>query len=490
MKLKKSFPDVETSLQGRDFRPVRPVTGMFNPFFSPAKAPKKDVLIEVPGRTIILKLPKNEQDTKFITSLRFSRWSKKLFCWIVPNYPGNLDLIADHFKDRVSELIIHDRSEDKQGIPGQNKIRPNELLIIKTGTQRLKLIFVSDMELISIVKKMPFSHWDPDNKWWTIPYSDKLLQEIKDSARAIGFDISYEEEQKSEERAKRISPVNEVDFRPCPEEYLRKLKELRYSHNTLKTYKVLFEEFINYYNKHDIALIDEKMIIAFLQYLVLERKISLSYQNQSINAIKFYYERVLKGDRKIYSVERPRREKTLPVVLNETEILRTIKLVSNIKHKAIIMLIYSSGLRLSEVINMKIKDIDSERMQVFVRQAKGKKDRYTLLSHKILPMLRQYFEEYKPKEWLFEGARGEQYSSSSVQTIVSEAFQRAGITKKATTHTLRHCFATHLLEHGTDLRYIQKLLGHESVKTTEIYTHVTTKGFDQIKNPLDSMELD
>jgi len=231
------------------------------------------------------------------------------------------------------------------------------------------------------------------------------------------------------------------------------------------------------------------MIIAFLQYLVIDRKISTSYQNQSINSIKFYYERVLGGKRKVYFVERPRKEKTLPVVLNESEIINTIKQVKNIKHKAIIMLTYSSGLRLHELLNLKIEDIDSKRMQVFVRQAKGKKDRYTLLSKKVLPVLRQYFKDYKPREWLFEGAKGKQYSESSVQTIVTEAYRRAGIKKKASTHTLRHCFGTHLLENGTDLRYIQALMGHASSKTTEIYTHITSKGFDQIENPLDKLDF-
>ncbi len=153
------------------------------------------------------------------------------------------------------------------------------------------------------------------------------------------------------------------------------------------------------------------------------------------------------------------------------------------------MITYSSGLRLSEVIDLKIVDIDSKRMQVFVRQSKGKKDRYTLLSRKALPVLREYLREYGPRVWLFEGVGGGQYSRSSVEALVGDAYQRAGITKAATVHTLRHCFGTHLLENGTDLRYIQALMGHSSSKTTEIYTHVTTKGFNQIENPLDKLDI-
>ncbi len=151
------------------------------------------------------------------------------------------------------------------------------------------------------------------------------------------------------------------------------------------------------------------------------------------------------------------------------------------------MTIYSGGLRISELINLKIKDIDSNRMQIRISQSKGKKDRYTLLSKKTLITLRHYFKEYKPKEWLFEGEGGGQYSQKAIQNILKRAVQKTGIKKRITVHTLRHSFATHLLENGTDLRYIQNLLGHSSSKTTEIYTHITNKGFDQISNPLDKL---
>ncbi len=153
------------------------------------------------------------------------------------------------------------------------------------------------------------------------------------------------------------------------------------------------------------------------------------------------------------------------------------------------MTIYSGGLRISELINLKVKDIDSNRMQIRIQQSKGKKDRYTLLSKKTLITLRQYFKEYHPKVWLFEGETGGQYADSSIYKIFKTALKQAKINKKVSIHSLRHSFATHLLESGTDLRYIQSLLGHSSSKTTEIYTHITTKGFDQIKNPLDKLEI-
>ena len=451
----------------------------------------KNVTVEVIGRIIMLKLPKNPLDIHFIRSLRYSRWDKKQFCWLVPNYPGNLDLIKDYFNERIKDFILHDTFDVRVNSLEQRTIRSTDLIIIKTRSGRLRLIFSFNKALSEMLRKMPFNNWDSKNKWWSVACSEKILKDIKTFAESIGLEVHYEEEAEEGNacRVKRIAPDEIPNYRSCPEEFTKKLEELRYSPKTIKTYKGLFEEFINYYHQDDIDRINEKMILVFLQYLVIDRKISTSYQNQSINAIKFYYERVRGGQRKTYYIERPIREKTLPVVLNEEEVIHTIRQVKNIKHLAIITLIYSSGLRLGELINLKIKDIDSNRMQVFIRQAKGRKDRYTLLSKKALSILRQYFEVYRPKEWLFEGATGRQYSESSVQTIVKEAFRKAGIRKKVSTHTLRHCFGTHLLENGTDLRYIQALMGHSSSKTTEIYTHITTKGFDQIENPLDKLDF-
>ncbi|MBC7571077.1 MAG: tyrosine-type recombinase/integrase [Spirosoma sp.] len=210
--------------------------------------------------------------------------------------------------------------------------------------------------------------------------------------------------------------------------------------------------------------------------------------------MKFYCEKVLGGKRKLYTLQRPAKERQLPVVLNSDEITRIFAQLKNLKHRTVLMLIYSAGLRISEAINLKIKDIDSERMQIRVEQSKGKKDRYTLLSQKALLLLRNYYQEYKPVNYLFEGQDSPTYLAKSIQLILKRACEQAGIKKHVTVHTLRHSFATgpthrHLLENGTDLRYIQLLLGHESSKTTEIYTHLTTKGFDQIKSPLDELDI-
>jgi len=254
-------------------------------------------------------------------------------------------------------------------------------------------------------------------------------------------------------------------------------------------YKRLFEEFINYYPTRPVEEITEAEIIAYLRYLVTERVVSHSYQNSAINAIKFYYERVLGGNRKFYHVDRPRREKVLPVVLSEEEVERILTKTDNLKHKCILLVIYSAGLRMGELLKLELSAIDKDRMRIHVKGAKGKKDRLTLLSEKTWQYLQEYINLYTPKRWVFEGPDEGPYSERSVQKIFKEACGRADILKPATVHSLRHSFATHLLERGTDLRYIQVLLGHESAKTTQIYTHITTKGMQGVKSPLDAMKL-
>ena len=208
-----------------------------------------------------------------------------------------------------------------------------------------------------------------------------------------------------------------------------------------------------------------------------------------INSIKFYYEVVLEMPNRFYSVERPRKEEKLPKVISLEEVQDLIKHTNNIKHKCIVSLLYSAGLRRSELLNLKLIDIDSKRMVITVSQGKGNKGRLTILSQSVLDDLRKYYSEYKPKVYLFEGQKGEEYSAQSVAQIIRRAALKARIKKKVTPHMLRHSFATHLLENGTDLRYIQVLLGHSSTRTTEIYTHVAINSIKAIKSPIELLDL-
>lgn len=273
-------------------------------------------------------------------------------------------------------------------------------------------------------------------------------------------------------------------YRYVPEAYLTKLELKRYALNTCKVYIFSFEKFMNYFPNIEITSLTEKEIRTYLQVLIQQKK-SNSYINQSINSIKFYYEVVMGMPNRFYSIERPRKEHQLPKVISKQEIRSMISNTKNIKHKCIIGLLYSAGLRRSELLHLKIADVDSKRMLVFIKNAKNNKDRYSLLSETLLKDLRLYYKQWKPKDYLFEGVHGKKYSAESVSKIVSRAGIKTGIKRRVTPHMLRHSFATHLLESGTDIRYIQTLLGHSSTKTTEIYTQVAINNFGLIKNPLD-----
>ena len=447
------------------------------------------IRFEVAGKRIFVKMPKRDADVQFVRSFRFAYWDAGAYLWVIPHYRNNLDLLKEYFAERLVECKEMQALDATGSVTAKIRANENELLIIQTSAGRLRLILSYNVEFSRLIQEIPYCRWDSKNRWWSVPYSDKIIQRLKEIALGLDLQFRLEQEEQGNKGKPRLNPLDVPNYRPCPEIYKLKLRELRYSEHTIRSYTNLFEEFINYYHSFDIDRIDETMITAFLRYLVIERKVSISYQNQAINAIKFYYERVLGGQRKVYLVDRPRSETKLPVVLSQEEVCEILKATVNLKHKAILMTIYSAGLRISEAIQLKVSDIDSQRMKIRITQAKGKKDRYTLLAAKTLDLLRQYVRLYKPKLWLFEGQKGEQYSNRSIQAILKASLSKTKIQKRVTVHTLRHSFATHLLENGTDLRYIQSLLGHGSSKTTEIYTHVTTRGFEQIKSPLDRLNL-
>ena len=454
---------------------------------------KPDISIEIYPKAILIKTPKNEADIQFLRTFKYARWINDLFCWKIPNYNHNAELIKNYFDSR-NPLITEHKHEQIQTFkqPDQTNSQPafnkNDLMVVNAAGRILHIYFSFNREIQQQVKRIPMCTWNASEKCWEIPFSERFIAEIKSIAQNSSMNFLYYETEKPKVKPRK-SKFDIRNYRECPVEYKNKLIELRYSKNTYAVYTDMFEEFINYYEDYALEDITEGMINDFQRYLVTERQVATSTQNQAINAIKFYYERVMNGKRKIYTIDRPREESYLPEVLSTEEITAILNATENLKHKAILMTIYSAGLRIGEAINLKIKDIDSKRMQIRVEQGKGKKDRYTLLGVKTLEVLRKYALEYKPKEWLFEGAKGENYSQKAIQNILRKSVAKSGIKKHVTVHTLRHSFATHLLEAGTDLRYIQSLLGHANSKTTEIYTHITTKGFDQIKSPLDNLKI-
>ncbi|MFL9829659.1 site-specific integrase [Flavobacterium sp. ST-87] len=272
------------------------------------------------------------------------------------------------------------------------------------------------------------------------------------------------------------------------EKFKHFLRSKRYSESTVTTYSEALKSFLVFYREKPIAEIDNEDVIIYNNEYVLKNNLSASYQNQIVNAIKLFFQTIRETKILVDKIHRPKRAKVLPNVLSKEEIKSILEAHTNLKHKTMLSLIYSCGLRRSELLNLKPVDIDSKRGIVIIRQSKGKKDRIAPLSLKILKMLREYYISYKPKIWLFEGLiAGIKYDKRSLSNVLKQALTKSRINKPVSLHWLRHSFATHLLESGTDLRYIRELLGHSSSKTTEIYTHVSTKNIQQIKSPFDNL---
>jgi len=269
-------------------------------------------------------------------------------------------------------------------------------------------------------------------------------------------------------------------------EQMKAALELRgLSPNTQENYLRHVSQFSRHYGRSPLHL-GEKEIKDYLLYLMREKKVSTATVNQCYYALKFFYERTLNRVWVMARVPRLRRLKQLPIVLDKEEVESLFSVTKNVKHRAILMLIYSSGLRLTEAAHLKVTDIDSKRMLVRIKQGKGRKDRYTVLSKAALEVLREYWDQYRPKDWLFAGRYpGKPLTGRSIQRVLIKAKDLARIKKPATVHTLRHSFATHLLEAGTDLYHIQLLLGHRTLNTTTIYLHVSRKELGRIVSPLD-----
>lgn len=261
-----------------------------------------------------------------------------------------------------------------------------------------------------------------------------------------------------------------------------------YSKSSIKNYTECIVSLANYY-KTSPDLLSVEQVRNYIHFKLIEEKRSKSWANQIVSALKILFCDVLKREWNQLDIPRSRREKKLPVVLSKQEFSELISVIRNLKHRALLILKYSSGLRLSEVKNLKIGDVDSKRMMVRVVQAKGFKDRYSILSPVALEILREYYKMYRPVTWLFETKKSQAMSERTIQAVFKNALGKSGIKKKVGIHSLRHSFATHMMEHGVSLPIIQQLLGHKSLRTTSVYLHVQKYTLDAVKSPLDSISL-
>lgn len=271
--------------------------------------------------------------------------------------------------------------------------------------------------------------------------------------------------------------------------YEHRLRLKNYSERTIQAYLNGLQVFIGYISTNKVEEVSAEVLENFFDYSKADLEYGYSMMKQLLASVKFLYNDVLKKDIGFDFNIKMKKPSKIPVVLSAREVERFLKSFDNLKHKAIFTLLYSAGLRIGELLALRVKDIDSDRMQIRIQQGKGQKDRYSILSAKVLEMLREYVKKYHPKEFLFEGQGGGPYSASSIQALMRKHKKVCNINKQATPHTLRHSFATHLLDNGTDIRFIQELLGHKHISTTQIYTQVSSRSLKDVKSPVERIQI-
>jgi integrase/recombinase XerD len=366
--------------------------------------------------------------------------------------------------------------------------------VVHKGEPRVTLRFPYDEELTALVRKLTDARWSKSMKCWHITDSRNIVNDLFQKVRGKAF-LDYsalKKDQKSEKEAanKPAPDLQILSVRDLTRvaEFRKWMAHRRYSESTISTYIGMLGHFLRFIKPKESNEIDPGDMVRFVNDYVIPRRLSYTFQNQVISATKLYCKHILKLDLEVGTFKRPRGMHKLPNVLSKEEVKAILEASANLKHRTMLSLIYACGLRRSELLHLTSQDIDRKRGIITIRQSKGNKDRIVPLSQKIAFLLDEYSKFYRTETWLFEGqVKGEQYTASSLAKVLSEACIKAKIEKPVTLHWLRHSFATHLLESGTDLRFIQELLGHSSSRTTEIYTHVSIKSIQNIKSPIDDL---
>lgn len=387
-------------------------------------------------------------------------------------------------------------------------------IIIHKEEERIGITAANDIELNNLIQTVRGVAWSRTKKKWHLPFMPEKVHElvrVMDGVATVNIDMLAEQLKTWKEERSRSSEMlydeqlREMKYRNyiikpsrhlsmendnALREYTQLLILKAYSPKTVRTYRNEFTRFLVKLGNINAASLNVIHIKNYMQYCATEENLAENTLHSRLNAIKFYYEQVLQQDKMIWEVPRAKRAILLPKVLSEDELRRMFASVRNLKHKAILFTAYSAGLRVSEVVRLRVQDIDSDRMEIFIKRAKGKKDRIVKLSVLLLDVLRQYMrlEEPRPQHYLFGNKdNNSHYSERSAQAVFHKAKELAGISKDAGFHSLRHSFATHLLEKGIDVRYIKDLLGHFDIRTTERYLHVSKDKLVNIVSPLDSL---
>ena len=341
------------------------------------------------------------------------------------------------------------------------------------GKRIILVKFKYDKALQTALKKrFPSAKWSATKKSWHLPDLPSVRREL-----------GIKERELINGKVTGVHPANQGAYLKMHQQLILK----GYSPSTLRIYMAEFQHLLRLLGDYAVQDLTPKRLKDYFLYCVDKEKMGERKMNGKINAIKFFFEQVLHRPKMFFDIPRPKKPSTLPKLLSKGEVKRILRATDNLKHNVALQLCYGMGLRVSEVVNLKIGDIDSERMVVRIARAKGKKDRYVPLPESVLPKIREYYRVYKPKTFLLEGQYGGGYARSSLQQVFRNAMKKAGIKKTIGIHGLRHSYATHLLESGADIRFIQELLGHSSIKTTQIYTKVMPRSMSKVKSPLDSL---
>lgn len=460
------------------------------------------------GDFCVLLFKKNDAVLRRIRQNGWIRWQSEFKAFAAPSGVNAIGHIIDVFEDiaDVNSSYFHARLKENadqvtigdtfyfKGI--LEKIEKNgtiTLVPVKHDHERFIVItFKNNKNTFSLLKASEYVHWHNQLRAFVlVPKRSTLIKFLEEISTKLRVKIHNELSIVDYRIAQLLfeqAYVKDIYFKSCPIEFIKFMHLKAYSMNTVNAYYYYVLRLLNSYRQNSLKQINafnSNVINDYHQNMIGEKLYSEQTINQSINAIKLYYNGFLNKEMLLEQVVRPKVGKSLPKVWSKEEIQRILNSIDNIKHKTIIALIYGSGLRIGEALKLRIEDVDSKRMRLRILGAKGKKDRYTIIGQYSLDLLRVYYKQYKPTKLLFEGQFGGQYSTTSVSRILFKAIKKSGVLKRGGLHSLRHSFATHLLESGTDLRYIQELLGHNSSTTTEIYTYVSNKHIEQIKSPID-----
>lgn len=345
-------------------------------------------------------------------------------------------------------------------------------LATHNNKQVIIIRFEYSRELNKLVKELVGVQWSQSKKAWYVPDVPQYRQKFGLTPHPMGKEVLVH-----------IHPVNQPAFNRL----IETLQLKAYSPSTIKTYRNEFSQLLYVLKDKQVDELDATKLRSYFLYCTNRLKLSENTLHSRMNAMKFYFEQVLKREKLFFEIPRPKKPSILPKVIHAQDVKKLLVVTTNLKHNTMLKLCYGMGLRVSEIVNLKITDIDSKNRQVFIERAKGKKDRYANLPESILLQLRTYYKTYRPRKYLFEGQDGEQYSRRSAQQVFKDALRKAGINKEIGLHGLRHSFATHLLENGTDIKFIQELLGHNDIKTTLRYIHVSRQSLKNVKSPLDNL---